>query len=173
MSETRRYVIRRTFLAPLGLALLLMGALLVVSILHGQPAAKVLFLLVFALPVTVLFVESALRRVEIDATGITVFRLLRSRRLEFSRVTALEAVQVRSRMFITLAAGDDEFLIISNGYADFPELVRTLVAVLPPVAITDEARKLADAPPKGHADLVTVWFMVAALVYVLIAQFRS
>lgn len=172
MAESSRYVIRRAFVAPLGLVLLLMAALLVVSILHGQPVAKVVFLLVFALPVTVLFVESALRRVEIGATGVTAYRLLRSRRLEFSRVTALETVQVRSRVFLTLAAGDDEFLIVSNGYADFPELVRTLVAALPETVVTDETRKLAAAPPTRHADVVMVWFMVIALVYVLIAQFR-
>jgi hypothetical protein len=172
LAESRRYVIRRAFVVPLGLVLLLMAALLVVSILHHQPAAKVAFLLVFALPVTVLFVESALRRLEIDAAGVTAFRLCRSRRLEFSRVTALETVQVRSRVFLTLAAGDDEFLIVSNGYADFPELVRTLVAMLPEAAVTDETRRLAAAPPRRHADVAMVWFMVAALVYVLIAQFR-
>lgn len=172
MVESRRYLIRRAFVVPLGLVLLLMAALLVVSLLHGQPVAKVVFLLVFALPVTLLFVESALRRVDIDATGITAFRLLRSRRLDFSRVTALETVQVRSRVFLTLTAGDDEFLIISNGYADFPEMVQTLVTVLPEAVVTDEARKLAVAPPTRHADVVMVWFMLVALVYVLVAQFR-
>lgn len=173
MPETRGYVIRRAFVAPLGLVILLMGALLVVSILHGQPLAKVAFLVVFALPVTVLFVASAFRRLIIDATGVTAIRPFRSRRIDFSRVTALETVQVRSRVFLTLAAGDDEFLIISNGYADFPDLVRTLVAALPAAIVTEETRKLADAPPSRHADVVMVWFMVAALVYVLIAQFPS
>jgi uncharacterized membrane protein len=173
VTESRRYVIRRAFVAPLGLVLLLMGALLLVSILHGQPPAKVVFLLVFALPVTVLFVESAFRRLEIDADGVTAFRLFRSRRLAFTQITALETVQVRSRVFLTLAAGDDEFLIISNGYADFPGLVRTLIEALPAAVVTDETRQLAATPPRRHSDLVMVWFMVAALVYVLIAQFRS
>ena len=50
---------------------------------QGQPVAKVAFLLVFAVPVTALFVESLMRRLEIDATGITAFRLLgRRRRLQ-------------------------------------------------------------------------------------------
>lgn len=173
VTEPRRYVIRRAFVAPLGLVILLMGALLVVSILHGQPLAKVVFLLVFALPVALLFVESAFRRIEIDADGVTAFRLFRSRRLDFTQITALETVQVRSRVFLTLAAGDDEFLIISNGYSDFPGLVQALIAALPPSVVTDESRQLAVKPPRRHADLVMVWFMIAALVYVLIAQFRS
>ena len=173
MAEARRFVIRRAFLFPLGLVLLLMAALLVVSIQQGQPVAKVAFLLVFAVPVTALLVESVMRRLEIDRDGVAAYRLMRSRRIEFSRVTALETVRVRSRVFLTLVAGDDEFLIISNGYADFPDLVRTLVAALPETAVTDETRQLAAAPPTRYADAGMAWFAVAALVYVLIAQFRG
>jgi hypothetical protein len=173
LAETRRYVIRRAFVVPLGLLLLLLAALMVVSLMHGQPVVKVVFLLAFALPVTVLLVESACRRLDIDAAGVTAIRLFRSRRIDFVRVTALETVRVRSRVFLTLAAGNDEFLIISNGYADFAGLVRTLVAALPAAALTEETRQLAAAPPARHADIAMVWFAVVALVYVLIVQFRG
>jgi hypothetical protein len=172
LSETRRYVIRRALVAPLGLLLLLMGALLVVSLVQGQPFAKVAFLLIFALPVAVLFIASACRRLDIDSTGVTATRPFRSRRIDFARVTTLETVQVRSRVFLTLAAGDDEFLIVSNGYADFPGLVRTLVAALPEAAVTEETRQLAAAPPVRHADIAMVWFAVVAMVYILVAQFH-
>ncbi len=168
----KRYVLRRAFVMPLGLVLLLMGALLVVSVQHGQPLAKVAFLLVFAAPVTVLFVESLMRRLEIDADGVTAIRLLRRKRIEFANVTALEAVQVRSRVFLTLVAGEDEFLIISNGYADFPGLVHALVAALPETAVTEETRQLAAAPPVRYADVAMAWFAVVAMVYVLVAQFH-
>jgi hypothetical protein len=143
----------------------------VVSLAQGQPVAKVILLLVFVQPVAVLFVASVLRHLEIDAAGVTAVRLLRRKRIEFARVTALEAVQVRSRVFLTLAAGDDEFLIISNGYADFPGLVHTLVEKLPEAVVTEEARQLAGAPRVRHADIAMVWFAVVALVYILVAQF--
>ena len=173
MSETRRFVIRRAFVVPLGLLLVLVGLLLGVSIAHGQPVAKLIFLLVFAVPVGVMFSASLFRHIDIDPAGVTAVRLGRSRRIDFSRVTALETVQVRSRVFLTLVAGDDEFLIISNGYADFPELVRSLVAALPESVLPEETRRLAEAPPRRHADVAMAWFAVAALVYVLIAQFQG
>ena len=172
MLEPRRFVIRRAFVVPLGLVLVLMVALMAVSIQHGQPLAKVLFLLVFAVPVTVVFVESAFRRLEVDAAGVTARRLLRSRRIDFAEVTALESVRVRSRVFLTLVAGDDEYLIISNSYADFPGLIRLLIAALPETVVTDEARQLATAPPQRYADVAMVWFAVVAMVYVMVAQFR-
>lgn len=173
MPDSRRYVIRRAFLVPLGLLLVLLGALLAVSIQQGQPAAKAAFLLVFAVPVAVLLVESACRWLEVDAAGVTARRLLRSRRIDFAEVTALETVRVRSRVFLTLVAGDEEYLIVSNGYADFPGLVRLLVTVLPETVVTDETRQLAKAPPQRYADVAMAWFAIIALVYVLVAQFRS
>lgn len=173
MPEPRSFVIRRAFVVPLGLVLVLIGALLAVSIAHGQPVAKLVFLLVFALPLAVLFIACAFRRLDLDATGVTAVRLRRRRRIDFARVTALETVQVRSRVFLTLVAGDDEFIIISNGYADFPELVRALVAALPASAVPEETRRLAESPPRRHADVAMAWFAVAAIVYVLVAQFRG
>lgn len=173
MPEPRSFVIRRAFVVPLGLVLVLIGALLAVSIAHGQPVAKLVFLLVFALPVAVLFIACAFRRLDLDATGVTAVRLRRRRRIDFARVTALETVQVRSRVFLTLVDGDDEFIIISNGYADFPELVRALVAALPASAVPEETRRLAESPPRRHADVAMAWFAVAAIVYVLVAQFRG
>lgn len=173
MTDRECYVIRRAFVTPLGLALLLLAGLLAVSVAHGQPAAKLVFLAAFALPLTVLFAASAFRRLEIDATGITAVRLHRRRRIDFAQVTALDVVQVRSRVFLTLSAGDDEFLIVSNAYARFPALLQKLVTALPAGVVTEEARRLVAAPPVRHADLVMVWFVVVALSYVLIAQFNG
>jgi len=173
LPDTRQFVIRRAFVVPLGLVLVLIGVLLVVSIMHGQPIAKLAFLAVFALPVAVLFVESVFRRLDLDAEGVTARRLGQTRRIDFARVTALESVQVRSRVFLTLTAGADEFLIISNGYASFRDLARALVNALPASAVPEETRRLAAAPPTRQADVVMAWFVVAALIYVLIAQFSS
>jgi uncharacterized membrane protein len=172
LPEPVTFVIRRAFVVPLGLVVLLTATLMAVSIHQGQPLAKVLFLLMFALPLAVLLVVSAWCRLTIDATGVTARRLLRTRRLAFAAVTALEAVQVRSRVFLTLVAGEDDYLIISNGYARFPELVRLLVTRLPENAVTAETRQLAAAPPQRRADIAMAWFAVVAMGYVLIAQFR-
>lgn len=172
MAESRSYRIRRAFVLPLGLVVILILALLAVTLLQGQPLVKTAFLVVFAVPVTVLFIASAFRRLTIDAGGVTVKTPFRTKRIDFARVTALETVQVRSRVFLTLSAGEDEFLIISNGYSDFAGILNAVMALVPPDAISDEARQLAAAPPVRHADVVMAWFTVAALVYVLMAQFQ-
>ena len=171
MSEQNTFVIRRAFVFPLGLLILLTLALLAICLLQGQPIAKVIILGFLILPLLALFVESAMRRIVIDHDGVTAVRPLRSKRVEFAQVTSLETVQVRSRVFLTLMAGDDDFLIISNSYARFPRLLEHLMAAVPQGTVTEGTRQLAAQPKTRQADIVTAWFAVSALVYILFAQF--
>ncbi len=172
MNPTRTFIIRRTFVFPMALVIVLTAVLLVVCLVQGQAIAKVIILAGLIMPLVVLFVETAFRRLVVDQEGVTSFRPFRQRRVLFSDVTELETVRVRSRVFLTLVAGPDDFLIISNSYQDFPALVEGLIAAVPEGCVTEETQQLAKKPPLRHADVFTVWFAVVALVYVLIAQFR-
>lgn len=173
MEQQKTFVIRRAFVVPLGLLVALTLALLVVCVLQSQPVAKVIILAVLILPLAILFVESAFRRLVIDGTEVTAERPFRQRRIRFAEVTGLETVRVRSRVFLTLAVGDDDFLIISNSYGDFPVLLDRLIESVPAEAVADETRQLAKQPPHRQADVYTAWFAVLALAYVLLAQFST
>lgn len=173
MTDGSTYVIRRSFVLPMGLMIALTLALMVICLLQGQAIAKVVILCVLLLPMIAIFVESAFRRLVVSEHGLTSCKLFRQREVSFAEVTSLESVQVRSRVFMTLSMGPDDFLIISNSYANFPALVKTLVEAVPEGTVTDEAAQLAQKPPRKQADVFTAWFAVIALVYVLIAQFRG
>lgn len=173
MEQQKTFVIRHSFVIPLGLLVALTLALLMICLLQGQPLAKAVILAGLLTPLAILFVESAFRRLVIDTTDVTAYRPFRQRRMRFADVTSLEAVRVRSRVFLTLVAGDDDFLIISNSYGDFPVLLDSLIESLPPEVVADETRQLAKQPPLRQADVFTAWFAVIALVYVLLAQFRT
>lgn len=173
MESQQTFVIRRTFVVPMGLLIVLTIALLVTCLVQGQPIAKAIILAALILPLAALFFESALRRVVIDPDGVTAYRPLRQRRIHFADVTSLETVRVRNRVFMTLVAGEDDFLIISNSYGHFPKLVNCLVAAVPEGTVTEETEQLAQKPPLRQADIFTAWFAVVALAYVLIAQFKS
>ena len=172
MAESRVFVIRRGFVIPLVLLVLLTLVLLGVLVVQSQPLAKMIILSLLLVPLGGLSVESARRRLLVDESGVTALRLLRSRRIAFDDVTSLEAVRVRSRVFLTLVAGDDEFLIISNSYAGFGDLLTLLVDRLPAEAVTPEARALAGSRIGRSGDIFTAWFAVAAMIYILLAQFR-
>lgn len=165
----RTFHIRRTFLLPLGLLLVLCLALLATSIYQHQPVAKPLILGCIILPVAILFVESAFRRAIIGAQDITVLKLLRRKTLTFADMTSVETVMVRKRAFLTISAGED-FLILSNAYADFPGLVHDLLARVPPAVISEESRQMAAAPPVKSSDIVSCWLAVALMAWILYLQ---
>ncbi|MBW6510551.1 MAG: hypothetical protein K0A93_00350 [Desulfuromonadaceae bacterium] len=173
MSENiQTYVIRRTFLFPLGLLFLLTVALGVIGLLQGQPRGKLIILLIIVAPVAVLLLESLFRRVEIGATQVRVIKLLRRRALDFAALTAVETVQVRKRVFLTICA-DDEFIIISNAYGDFPQLLQALLARVPEHIVSEETRALAATVPMKSSDVVSCWLAVALLLVILWAQFGA
>lgn len=163
------FTIRKSFLVPLGLLLLQTLALLVVCLVQGQPVAKAIILGFITLPVLGIFVESAFRRTVIDDEGVTVFKFLRRKALRFAEITAVETVLVRKRAFLTLCAGDD-FVILSNAYADFPALVEALMERVSPAAVSEETRAMAAAPPSKCTDIVSCWLGVALLAFILYIQ---
>jgi len=173
VEQHRTFFIRRAFIVPMGLLIVLTVALLVVCLLQEQPLAKIIILACLLMPMAVLFVESAFRRLVIDTQEITAYRPFRQRRIRFADVTSLETVRVRNRIFMTLVAGNDDFLIISNSYGNFPAMLNCLIESVPDGTVTDETDQLAKQPPLRQADVFTAWFAVIALAYVLLAQFRA
>lgn len=173
MNQARTYRIRRAFVVPMGLLIVLTITLLVISIVQGQPLGKVIILAGLILPLAALFVESTFRCVIVDNKGVTAHRPFRKRHVNFADVTSLESVRVRSRVFLTLVAGNDDFLIISNSYAGFADLLQELAKAVPEGTVTEETELLMKQPPLRQADIFTAWFAVIALVYILIAQFKT
>lgn len=169
MNTAQKFAIRKSFLFPLGLLFILSVALFFVCLVQGEPTAKVIILGIIILPVGILFVESAFRRTVISGEAVTAFKLLRKKELKFAELTAVETVMVRKRVFLTLCAGDD-FLILSNAYADFPGMVRILLDRAPPATVSEETKQMAAAPPVKSTDVVSCWLAVALLGFILYIQ---
>jgi hypothetical protein len=161
-----KFAIRKSFLLPLGLLLALCIVLLLVNVMEGQSREKTMMLGFIILPVSILFFESAFRRTIITEEGVTVIKLLRKKFISFADVTSVETVLVRKRAFLTLCAGD-QFVIFSNAYANFPQLVRTLLERIPPAAISEDTRTMAAAPPVKSTDIISCWLAVALLGIIL------
>ena len=169
MSKIEVYTIRKGFLIPLGLLLLQSLALFVICLVKAEPLAKVVILGAIILPIAGLFVESAWRRVMVEETAVTVFKVLRKKTLHFSDLTEVETVQVRKRAFLTLSTEED-FLILSNAYAGFPALVHGLLERIPAATISPETRKMAQNPPMKSSDIVSCWAGVLLLTLILYNQ---
>jgi len=166
------FSIRKTFLLPLGLLLLLSLALFVLILVKGEPLAKVIILGLIILPVAGFFFESVVRRVQVDDTRISIHKLFREKSLLLADITAVDTVLVKKRAFLTLSTEED-FIILSNAYADFPAFVRTILQRVPAGTISEETRKMAVAPPVKSTDIVSCWIAVALMAFILYIQMVS
>ena len=164
------FEIRRTFLLPLGILLILSLLLLATVLAQGQPIVKAVILGILILPISGLFFESFFRRIHFDDEAITFYKPFREKRLKFAELTEVETLQVKKRVFLTLSTMED-FMIMSNAYADFPLLVNTILEHSPDQIITDETRRMAANPPSKSSDIFSCWLATILLAIILVLQF--
>jgi hypothetical protein len=169
MAAKDTFTIRRAFLVPLGLLLMAQIALLAVGVVQGQAMGRTVLLGAIVLALGGLFTENLFRRIELDDEIITVWRLFRQKTLRIGEITALEAVALRGRVFITLWRGE-EFLLIANAYGSFPELVALLVSRVPGGVVSDEARQIAGDLPRNNGPIFIGW---VAVVFSLLILWRQ
>ncbi len=170
--EPSIYTIRKSFLLPLGLLVILSFILLASALFLQLPTAKIIILAAFLVPVCLVFAESSLRKVSINDEAIEVNKLFRSKRLAYSELTAVDIIQVRKRAFVSLSSEND-FMIISNSYAHFGSLLQQLVARVSKNVVSDEIRRLAENPPPKCGDVFSAWLAVAVLTLIIFVQLRG
>lgn len=166
------FQIRRTFLLPLGILLLLSLLLFVTVLIRSEETAKVVVLGILLVPISGLFFESFFRRVHFDTESITIFKPFRQKCLKLSELTEVETLQVKKRVFLTLSTAE-EFMILSNAYADFPLLVNAILEHVPEQVVTDATRNMAANPPSKSSDIVSCWIAVVMMAIILVLQFAG
>lgn len=170
--EPTTYSIRKSFLLPLGLVVLLSFILLFSALFLSLPLAKVIILGAFLVPVCLLFAESSLRRVKVGDSSVEVHKLLRNKQIDYSELTSVDTIQVRKRAFVSLSSEND-FLILSNSYDHFGQMLKQLVQKAPNSVVSDETREMADNPPSKCSDVFSAWLAVAVLALIIFVQLRG
>ncbi|MCK4501759.1 MAG: hypothetical protein KAU22_01915 [Desulfuromonadales bacterium] len=170
--EPAIYTIRKNFLIPLGLVVILCFILLVTVLILQLPPAKIIILATFLLPATIIFAESFRRKVHIGTDAIKVNKLFRNKQISYSELTEVDTIKVRKRVFISLSSEND-FIILSNSYDRFDQLIKQLVDKVPAAIVSEETRQLAEDPPRKCSDIFSAWLAVAVLVLIICAQLRG
>ena len=170
--QTHTFSIRKSFLLPLGLVVLLTLVLLISCLFQQVPLAKILILTALILPAALLFIESSRRRFIIEKDGIRIRKLFRSKRMTFADLTSIDTVQVRKRAFLSISSEAD-FIILSNSYANFGQLLKQLLPKVPDSVISEETRQMADNPPEKTSDVFSAWVAVAVLTLIIYVQLKG
>lgn len=170
MSEGT-YRIRRSFVIPLGIDVLLLLFLLILSLAYKGSGTERIVLTVFAGLSLLIFLEAMNRSVSVSEGGVVLKKLLKSRELLWSDITHVGCLKVRSRIYILLTTKKG-FHIISNAYDSFSTLVGEIIRHLDggKIEIEAEAREQIDNPTRNISDLMAVW--VAAVVLLVIIYMK-
>ncbi len=164
--------IRKSFLLPMGLVVLLAVILLASTLYLELPTGKVIILVILLIPTVALFIESLTRTISLTETTITIHKLLRTKTLNFADLTAVDTIRVRKRVFISLSS-DTDFAIISNSYDDFGSLINQILERCSATVYGDDTRQMAKAPPRKSGDVFSAWLAAAVLLLIIIVQFRG
>jgi hypothetical protein len=163
------FTIRRAFLWPLALLLTLLAVLFVVSVAQRQPPVKLVLLAVIMLLLGGLLVVSWFRRLTIEQDRVRQRLPGRGKSLLFAELTAVETIMVRKRVFLTLCAGE-EFIILSNAYGRFTELVACLLERVPADIVSGETARMAKAPPMRNSDILSCWLAIVLILVIICHQ---
>ncbi len=122
--SSRIYRIRRAFLIPFAVVVLLLFILLLLSLVDGFPAERIVLAVMFVAALA-FFCEAVFRRVAAGEDRITVRKFLRNRELSWEDITHLGAVAIRRKVYILLTTKKG-LHIFSNAYGCFPLMVRDI-----------------------------------------------
>ena len=163
------HTIRKAFLIPLGVDAFLLLSLLVLSLLpQGSATERLVFTLLF-LPCLYLFIESLLRRVTVDETGIRIRKLWREKAVSWDEITHVGCLNLHRKVYVLLTTLKG-FFIVSNSLDGFSALVEEIVGRVDPEKVEEEVRLQMGRSLSGVAHIVLAWVAVALMIGILLIK---
>ncbi|MFA5182634.1 MAG: hypothetical protein WC405_15025 [Syntrophales bacterium] len=173
MPETV-YRIRRSFIIPLAIDVLLLFVLLALSMAIKGSVTERIVLAGFFTVTLLIMIEAVSRKIVITEGGIVLKKLLKTKDLLWSDITHVGCLSLRSKVYILLTTKKG-FHILSNAYEPFAPLVGNIVNHLDTekIEVEGEARAQIDKPTKNLSDLVAAWIAAVVLSGIIYLKFIS
>jgi hypothetical protein len=168
------YRIRRSFIIPLAIDVLLLCVLLVLSFAVKGSATEKIVLSGFFIASLLIMVEAVNRQIVITDGGLTLKKLMKTKELLWSDITHVGCLSMRSKVYILLTTKKG-FHILSNAYEPFSTLIRNIVNHLDTekIEVEGEVRAQMEKPVENLSDLVAVWIAAALLTCIISIKFIS
>ncbi len=168
-----RYTIKKSLIIPLGVDAALLVFLLVVAVTVAGSALETGIFTIFLIPTVYLFLESLIRRIEIDEKGLSIRKLSGSKRLPWESITHVGGLEIKNKSYVllTTVAG---FFIISNAYGNFQLLTEKIISHVASERVEDAARNLAVDIPSGIAGTALAWaaaFLMTGIIFLKLYPF--
>ena len=164
--EKKVYKVDTRLKPPVLLAMLSGVGLVLVSIVKSH---SFLFLIVLS-PFIYLGLEILLREIIVDSKGITIRKLLRSKRMEWPEISSIDAVVSGSKAFLIIGSNDDRPILITNTIAEFNDLLNNVSGHISAEKISESVKQLLSLKRKIWP-VVQAWLVWVVFSAVLVGKF--
>lgn len=169
MEARKSYRIRSGFLVPLAADAFLLALLLGLTFRgKPEPVERIILTVVF-IPLCLVLIELAMRRIETSASGIIIKRFIKKKELLWTDITELGSLVMRSKVYLVLTTKKG-FYVISNSYEDFTPLVQFIIDHLEKEKVEESVSNLVLYPIRKYADIVSAWITAAVLLIVVFSK---
>jgi hypothetical protein len=168
MSQ-RIYTIKKAFLVPLGVDVLLLCALFAISMLPQGSATERLVFAIFLVPSLYLFFECLLRRVTVDGGGIVIRKLLREKGVSWEGITSVGGLSMHNKVYLLLTTIKG-FFIISNAYGGFPDLAAEIVSRVDRARVEEEVLLQVGRSPSVVFHAALAWTAAVFMVGIILIK---
>jgi hypothetical protein len=162
------YKIRRSFLIPLIIIVVLLFLLFAISLFNGQKWEIIVLAILFFVSLAV-GVETSRRKVIINEQGIKIKKFFRVKEFVWAEVTHLGVVAMKKKVYFLLTTTKG-FYIISNLLENHALLIRSLVDKLGEGKVEVEVINYLDNPLERLSLIVMSWVAVLVIAAVIISK---
>ena len=161
--ETHPFRVDTRMIPPIMLAIAF-GCILLI---HEGPTRRGILLAVLLAPFFYLAAEILARKILLDERGITISKLFRSVRHEWSDISSVDTVKTGAKIFIILQSNQGGTTLITNTIRPFDRLAAEILTSVPPASIAEGVREQLTDPPTKVGPLFQAW--IACLVLAALA----
>lgn len=163
--EQNIFKIKKAFVVPFIMIVVLLFLLLLLSLFDSQPWEKIF--LAFSFTATLLVgIEAAQREIIVTRESLNIKKFFRSKNFSWPEITQLAVVELRNKVYFLLTTTKG-FYFFSNMYENHPLLIRSIVDSLEPEKVEVEVRNYLERPLERHSLIIICWItaiIIAAFI---------
>jgi len=157
--------IRRAFIVPLVIVIVLLFILLVISSFKGQAWERII-LAAFFVFTSFLSIEVMRRELLLSESGLIIKKFFRVKEFSWDQITHLGIVRLGKKVYFLLTTVKG-FHFFSNLVEDHARLVRLLDERLGAEKVEEEVRNYLEQPVERLSLIVMSWVYVAVILAVI------
>ena len=162
------YKIKRAFLIPFSVLILLLYVLLVLSLITGQAWEKIILAIIFVSSLAI-GVEAARREIIVDEEGLKLKKFFRMKNFTWTEITHLGVVVMKNKAYFLLITTNG-FHIFSNLFGNHTSLIRFLRDKLGQEKAEVEVTNYLEHPMERLSLIVMSWFAVIVISIIILLK---